>query len=236
MKHQISPRLLRAMAAITMLALSAMSVVAQNSTTSQNTPAVPASVGQAVPQLSFGVPEVLKLSQAKIGEDTIISYVQNSGTSYGGMRADEIVYLREQGVSDRVVTTMLNQRKQLTEAAAQTTTQPATVAPATTATASADANTAQYPKAYVQPSVTYVQPAPVSTVYVVPDSPRYVDYGYYPSGYYGYGYPYPAVSFSFGYGGYYGGGYHGGGYHGGGGHGGGVYNGGGSRGGGGHHR
>jgi hypothetical protein len=247
MKHQISPRPLRAMTALAVLALFAMTVVAQDSTTSKSTPAAgatstaaPAPASQAAPQLSYGVPEVLKLSDAKINEDTIIAYIQNSGKSYGGLNASEIVYLHEQGVSDRVVATMLNQRKQLTEAAAQTTTQPATSA------AYAGANTGQSSQVYVQPPVTYVQPAPVSSVYVIPNSPSYVDYGYYPSyGYYGYGYSYPAVSLSFGFGSYYGrgyygggyrGGYYGGGYRGGGGyHGGGSF-GGGSHGGGGHHR
>jgi hypothetical protein len=244
MKHQLSPRTLRAMAAVTVLALSAMTVVAQDSTPSKPTPAAgvtstaaPKSASQTVPQLSYGVPEVLKLSDAKINEDTIIAYIQNSGTSYGGMNAAEVVYLHEQGVSDRVVSTMLNQRRQLTEAAAQTTTQSATVAPA--ATAPAYAAVPQSSQAYVQPPVTYVQPSPVSSVYVIPESPRYVNYGYYPSyGYYGYGYSYPGVSLSFGFGGYYGGGYHGGyhggGYYGGGYRGGGGYHGGGSPGGGSH--
>ena len=249
MKTKISPRALRAIAAIMALALSARIVAAQDSTTTATKPAVnatstaaPAIPNQAAPQLSFGVPDVLKLSNAKISEDTIVTYIQSSGRSYGGLGASEIVYLHEQGVSDRVVTTMLDQRKKLTEAAAQTT-QQASAAPATT---QANANTDQYPQAYVPPTVTYVQPEPVSTVYVIPNSPSYMDYGYYPSyGYYGYGYP--AVSFGFGFGGYRGGvvrggGFHRGGFHGGSGShggGGGSHGGGGGGshgGGGGHHR
>jgi len=136
------------------------------------------------------------------------------------MSASEIVYLHEQGVSDSVVNAMLNQAKQLT-AAAQTA-QQASVTQATTE-ANAATIAAQSPQAYVPPTVAPAQPAPASTVYVIPNSPTVVDYGYYPS----YGYYYPPVSLSFGFGGGYRGGYyyrgggHGGGYHGGGGHGGG---------------
>jgi hypothetical protein len=79
-----------------------------------------------------------------------------------------------------------------------------------------------------QPTVTYVQTVPSSTVYVIPDTQTYQYYNnYYPAyGYYPYygRWCYPAVSFSFGFGGGYRGGYyHGGwgggyraGYHGGG--------------------
>jgi hypothetical protein len=245
MKSQISPKPLRAIAAITVLALSAMTVAAQDSTTSTTTPAASAtstaataSASQTAPQLTSGVPDVLKLAHAKVGEDTIVTFVQNSGTSYGGLSASEIVYLHEQGVSDRVVTAMLDQRQRLTEAAAQQNATATTATTQATTQAVTDASAGQYPQAYALPTVTYVQqPASTVSVYVMRDSSRsYVDYGYY--GYYPsygyYGWSYPAASFSFGFGGgshgssYYGGGFRGGDFHGGGLRGGG----GGSRGGG----
>jgi hypothetical protein len=234
MSYRISTRPLRALAAVTALALSAISIAAQDSTTATTNPAAnapaPTAARQTAVQLSFGVPDVLKLSQAQVSEDTIIAYVQASGRSYGGMSASEIVYLHEQGVSDSVVNAMLNQGKQLTAAAAQTT-QQASVTQATTE-ANATTSAAQSPQAYGPTPVTPAQPAP-ATVYVAPNAPPVVDYGYYPS----YGYYYPPVSFSFGFvGGYRGGYYYGGGhsgYHGGGGYHGG-YHGGGSHGGGGH--
>jgi hypothetical protein len=155
--------------------------------------------------LSYGVSQIIQLSKAKVGDDTIVNYIRNSGSSYG-MDASQIVYLKQQGVSDTVVNTMLNQPR-LTQTAAQTAPQPATVV--------------------AQPAVTYVQPAtayvPSSTVYVIPDTqtyPYYSGYGYRPY--------YPAVSFSFGFGGGYRGGYYHGGW-------GGGYRGG-WRGGGGWHR
>lgn len=161
--------------------------------------------------LSYGVPDVLKLAQAKLGDEVIVSYIQNKGLSYADLNASEIVYLHEQGVSPRVVTAMLAQRKNLSEAAAQASTQQAAVTPA--ATIAAVQTAAIAPVHYSSPPVTYVQPTP--TVIVMRDSsPRLVDYGiypaynYYPS--YSY-YSYPRASFSFGFGGgYYGGGYRGG--------------------------
>lgn len=230
MKTQTSPKALRVIAAITALALYATIVAAQDSnppttkSAAATSTAAPAPASQTVPELSFGVPDVLKLSKAKISDDTIVTYIQYSGRSYGGLSAAEIVYLHEQGVTDRVVSSMLDQRKKFTQAAAQTT-QPASTAPAATK-ANAGASAPQYSQAYVPPTTTYVQPAPASTVYVIPNSSSYVDYGYYPSyGYYGYGYPSSSWSFGY-YGGYRGGYYYGGGYRGGGTHGGGYYSGG----------
>jgi len=147
------------------------------------------------PPLAYGVPQVLQLAQAKVSDETIITFIRNSGTSYG-LTADQIIYLRQQGVSEAVITAMLNQPKPGVAAAPQ---------PAGTTITTANGSTAT-----VAPTVTYVQPAPVTTYY-------YADPYYYPA--YGYVYPYPAVSIGFGWGwhgGY--GGWHGGygGWHGGG--------------------
>src|SRR5271154_7584669 len=86
------------LAAIAGLALSAMTVAAQNA------PAPTA------PSLPYGVPQVLQLVQAKVSDDTIIAYIHNSGNSYG-LNADQIIYLRQQGVSDNVLNVMLTQPK-----------------------------------------------------------------------------------------------------------------------------
>jgi hypothetical protein len=186
------------------LALAAGKAVAQDSTTTTATAVQPAAASQATPQLSYGVPEVLQLSQAKVGDSVIVNYIQNSGNNYG-LNAAQIIYLRQQGVSDTVINTMLNQRSQ----SAQTT---------PTATASSSDNSAAYSSqtstGTAQPTVTYVQTVPTSTVYVVPDtqtyyynnwlySRPYYYFGNYPS--YGYYWPSPAVSVSFGWGGYWGG-------------------------------
>ena len=139
---QISPGTMWAIVAVAVLAVSPLAAIAQDSTVAKTTPAAStpasASASPTAPQLSYGVPEVLKLSDAKINEDTIIAYIQNSRLSYAGINAAQIVYLHERGVSDRVVAAMLNQSKLFAETAAQTTTQPAAVASATPAAAGAD--------------------------------------------------------------------------------------------------
>lgn len=222
---------LTTVAAVTFLAAKA---AGQDSSTSTPAATQPAAASQAAPQLSYGVSEVVQLAHANVGEDVIVNYIQNSGNAYG-LDANQILYLKQQGVSDRIVNTMLDQRGRVA-AAVQT-------APQANST---DANSSQTAATTAQPTVTYVQPAPSSTVYVIPDTQTYnyyaYSYPYYP--YYGY-YGWPRVSFSFGYGGYYGGyrgGWHGGGgwhnsggWHGGGGFhggGGGFHGGGGSHGGG----
>ena len=186
---------LLSIAAITALAFMAGNVAAQEPT---GATAPPAAASQPSPQLSYGVPQVLQLVQAKVSDGIIVSYIQNSGTIYS-LNAAEIVYLKQQGVSDPVLNAMLAQRSRLTGS-----TEPAT-------TTASDQTYAPAP----QPAVTYVETppayAPSSTVYIIPDTQTYrynawyyggyPYYGYRPySGYYGYYGLYPGVSFSFGFG------------------------------------
>ncbi len=123
MKSQNFPRLLLTIAAVTAACLFARDVMAQNGSsdaaTISNAAQTAAPLGGAPVQLSYGVPQVLQLSQAKIGDSTIVAYIQNTGTIYS-LNAPEIVYLKQQGVSDTVITTMLNQRQRVTQAAVQT--------------------------------------------------------------------------------------------------------------------
>lgn len=145
----------------------------------------------------------MQLSQAKVSDSTIITYIKNSGNSYG-LDANQIIYLRQQGVSDAVINTMLNQRNNVMAAAAQTASQATT----TTPQQSYSDTGAQTSTAVVQPTVTaYV---PVSTVYIIPDTQTYQYNAYYYQPYYYpyYAWPYPAVSYSFGFGGRWGGGYY----------------------------
>ena len=170
------------------------------------------------PQLPYGVAEVLKLSHAQVGEDIISSYIQNSGVVYN-LSPSDIVYLREQGVSERVVSQMLDQRKRLAQASAQPSAAVTQSQPAYTYAAVSDPAPTPAPT-YVPSSSVYVTPAPTPTYPYYGYSPYY--YGPYYGGYYGGYYGYPFFGFGFGYGryGYYGG-YRGGGgyggYHGGGG-------------------
>jgi hypothetical protein len=174
---------------------------AQNNANVNSTP-------EAAPALATSVSGVLQLSQAKVSDSTILSFIQNSSTGYP-MAASQIVYLKQQGVSDAVLNAMINHPGSATTY---------TSAPVTTDNASVST-----PNATVAPTITTYETVPSSSVYVVPDTQTY----YYDGGYYGYPYPYyyapVGVSIGFGWHGGWGGGWHGGyggGWHGGGGHGG----------------
>jgi hypothetical protein len=181
--------------------------------------AAPASVSDTRPvQLSPGVPDILKLGRAHVGDEAITAFISNSGRTYH-LSVSEILYLREQGVSDQVVTAMLNSRQN----AASTAAQPAPQSAATGPTAdwvnsspqpapAAPQPAAQFAPTYVEAAPVYTQPSPVY-VYPAPS------YGYYDPWPYYWGYPSLSIGFGFGgghYGGYHGGDFHGGGFHGGG--------------------
>jgi hypothetical protein len=176
----------------------AFSAAAQSDSTAQ---------ADTAAKLPYGVADVLKLSHAQVSEDVISSYIQNSGTVYN-LAPSDIVYLKEQGVSDRIVNQMLDQRKRVAEASSQVASTASQAQPAYNYSApSAPAPT------YVQPAVSYV---PSSTVYTIPypdATYAYYGYGYRPyyyGSYYGsycgpywggyYGWGFPAVSFGFGFG------------------------------------
>jgi len=198
MKTQNLQKIL-AVLAVTGLGWSAAPALAQDSSVTMT--ARTAAANASAPQLAYGVPQVLQLKQAEVGDDTIIAYIKNSGNIYN-LNADQIIYLRQQGLSDAVVTAMLNQPKPAMAVAA-----PATPAPQPVASA---AEVAPVAATTAAPAVTYVQTVPATYYYQPYYYPVYSCF--------------PAVSFSFGWhgGGYYGGygGWHGGGYggwHGGGG-------------------
>lgn len=143
-----------------------------------------------------GEAEILKLTAAKVGDETIIAFIKNSGRVHP-LSANDILQLRAQGVSDAVLTAMLNQRTQATPSQQLQSTQPAEPIPSTTTTTAV----------VVQPSTVYVS------------RPSYV-YSYWDPwpGYVGY-WGYPGISIGFRFGGGHFGGYHGwGGYRGGGAH------------------
>jgi hypothetical protein len=175
-------------------------------------------------KLPYGVEDVLKLTRAQINEDVVLSYIHSSGTIYS-LSPNDIVYLRQQGVSDRIVNAMLQQRAQGIAASQAQIAQ--AQAQAAQSQAAVDNSGAQQASGYAPPadsSVAYVQSQPSSSsVYVIPyPQASYAYYGY-PYYYPSYGYYGPSISFGFGFGGYrgyhgyYRGGYHGG-YHGGGHH------------------
>lgn len=159
--------------------LAAVAIVAAENSFAQNSTDV---------HLPYGAPQVLQLSKAGINDGTILTYIQNSGTTYN-LNADQIVYLKQQGVSDTVINAMINQRTAVSAQNAVTT--------------SSQNNYTPVPAPSYSPPVentTYIQTVPASTVYVIPDTRTYYYSGYYsyPHYYYG-GYFYPSVSVSFGF-------------------------------------
>ncbi len=155
-------------------------------TTAEVTVGVSAQGEAAVlPKLPYGAQDVVKLTKAKVSDEVIIAFIQNSGRSYG-LRPQDIVYLHDQGVSDRVVTIMLEAKAAPAPMAYTAPAQPVPPAPA--------------PQEYPQPAPAYSEPA--SSMYVIPYStPAYPYYSSYYSYPYYYNYPYYGyygASFSFG--------------------------------------
>jgi hypothetical protein len=137
----------------------------------QVTATATASAGQPAPLLSYGVDQIIELSRAKVSEETIVNFIRSSGSSYG-LDASQIVYLKQQGVSDTVVNVMLSQPKPAQAV------MPAATQPAAMATATVNINTQPAAAEYQVPPI-YV---PSSSVYVIPDTQtqRYYAFSYNP--------------------------------------------------------
>ena len=181
-----------AVMAVASLTFSTATVRAQNSPATSTAQPTAASA-PAVP-LSYGLTQVLQLEQAKVGDTTIIAYIKNSGNSYD-LSADQIIYLRQQGLSDAVLTTMLTQPRPGLAVAAPTTPAPPAETASTPAPVTSSAVTpVAIATTTVAPTVTYIQNVPATTYY-------YSQPYYYPT----YAW-FPPVSFSFGWvGGWHGG-------------------------------
>jgi hypothetical protein len=143
-----------------------------------------ASTNLPAPALAYGVADIVKLAQAKMSDSVIISFMKYKGNSYS-LEADQIIYLRQQGVSDGVINAMLNQ--------------PRVSATPTVATAPTQVDVP------AQPTVTYVQSVPIAS-YSYYSEPVY--YPVYSGSYCYYGWPYYTQA-SVCYGGYYGRSWHG---------------------------
>jgi hypothetical protein len=124
-------------------------------------------------RLPYGVEDILTLSHANVNEEVILNYVQSSGTLYN-LGPKEIVYLKNEGVSDRVLNTMLDQRKKANETS-QAAPQPAvnTTDPAPVATAPTHFEpglpyaTSMFTPIYTPPVVVYEEPT-ASTLHIIP--------------------------------------------------------------------
>jgi len=217
------------MGAVLGVAVTSALAAEPNATPAETTPRAPVVVATApseatkaevtvqvdASKLPADAAEIVKLSRAKVSEDVIQSFIQNSKSSYN-LSSDDILRMRNEGVSDRVIGAILSHHAATVEVAKQ---------PEAPAPVHVEAGN---PTAPVEG-----QPGEQPPVVTAPLTPSDSAIGYPPAAY---GYPYypyyyggPVVAFGFGFPGcYYGHGYYGH-YHG---HGGIVVHGGG---GGGHH-
>jgi hypothetical protein len=178
--------------------LVALGAAAQTDVSSPTSAPAAAPTDSAAPNLPYGVQDVLKLTRAQVSEDITLNYIHNSGTIYT-LSPKDIVYLRDQGVSDKVIGAMMNQRQSVpTEVVNQN----ATAAQAASAAAAAAAPVPFGPESapppsgpvyvnspmYIEQPPMYVppepEPAPASSLFVIPYGPS--GYGYLP--------PYPYYS------------------------------------------
>ena len=168
----------------------------------------------AAQRLPYGVEDVLNLSRARISEEVIANYIRNSGTAYM-LGPREIVYLRDEGVSDHVINLMVDQRKKVAEDNTQQVVQQATQQAAQQAIQAQNSAVPMpqgapvvyspnavmplpYPPLYDVPVEEL--PPPVSSLYVIPDPA--VRAAYYGSSAYGisyYGAPYGVPAYGLGY-------------------------------------
>lgn len=109
----------------------------------------------AVPPLAYGVSDIIQMSQAQVGDPTIVTFIKNSGNSYG-LDGAQVIYLHQQGVSTAVITAML------TQPAAGS--QPVAAAPENIVVPVAA------PVVTVVPEASVPDAVPASTVYVIPDT------------------------------------------------------------------
>lgn len=189
------------------VSLAAMVAAAQTNDSPETTTVAPPP-SPAPAKLPYGVDDVLKLSRAQISDDVTLNYIQNSGTIYS-LSAKDIVYLRNEGVSDKVINTMLDQRKNVpADAANQSALQAqASAAAMAAAPGNIEPNTVQSGLVYAQPQPVVVQPPPVyaqpeadptpgSTLYIIPYGPSGCSYYRYPSIYFGESYGCPSTVYT----------------------------------------
>lgn len=176
----------------------------------QADPAATAPAAQKQVRVSEAASVLLKLAKGQVSEQVIVTYIENARRNFE-LSADEIVYLKQEGVSDKIVAAALAHHASIPQAVVSVPQEPA---PAPMQSAP------QQTVVMAPPQTTYVEAAPQPVyVYSSPSYSYFDAYPYYYS-YYPYRYPYypyrngygsPTFSVNFGFGhGYYGGGYRGG--------------------------
>jgi hypothetical protein len=139
-------------------------VAAKAQTPEAPVPGAPAQAQAAAPvNLSPGAAEVVRLAGSGVGDDVVLAYIQNSQAQFT-LSADDVLYLKDIGLSPQVTSAMLSHdstlRTQPQQYAPAAPAAPAPVAPGTPVQAAAPGNA---PLTYDwQSSGTPTSPAPVA--------------------------------------------------------------------------
>ena len=135
-------------------------------------PGVPEQAQAAVPvNLSPGAAEVVRLASSGVGDDVVLAYIQNSQAPFS-LSADNVLYLKDVGLSPQVTSAMLSHDSALRGQAQQyAPAAPAPVGPPPVAPM-APAPAAQPPQV-IAPPPAYVTSAPVDVGYFYNDLSPY---------------------------------------------------------------
>jgi hypothetical protein len=155
-KNEISDTKLKVLSALAALVIGCLCWNGGTLSRAQSAPATQS------PQLQ----EIVKLSQAKMGDDVILAYIKNSGAAYN-LSADDILYLNSQGVSQPVVSALLQAKASAAPAAVTT---PATPAPPVNSVPPA-APMASAPSVSPYPGAVSPYPAPPASPNPMPEAP-----------------------------------------------------------------
>jgi hypothetical protein len=152
-------------------------------------------------RISDAASVILKLKRGDVSEQVIVAYIENAKRNFD-LSAEEIVYLKQEGVTDKIVTAALNHHAKI----------PQPIVSVPQQTAAAPAPVPSQPTVVVAPpQTTYVQAAPPPVyVYSYPSYTYYdpfpYNYNYNPYRYSHFSYRYPTFSANFRFGhGFYGG-------------------------------
>jgi hypothetical protein len=156
-----------------LVAAMAMPLLAANAQTPEApVPGAPAQTAAAAPvNLSPGAAEVARLAGSGVGDDVVLAYIQNSQAPFN-LTADDVLYLKDIGLSPQVTSAMLTHDSTLRG-------QPQQYAPAAPVAPAPVAASGSAPLTYDwQPSGAPTSPAPAvppaPTVAVAAPAPTYV--------------------------------------------------------------
>ncbi|MEO6035130.1 MAG: DUF6600 domain-containing protein [Verrucomicrobiota bacterium] len=81
--------------------------IAENAAEPEEVPPAKAVIAPA--NLSIGLPEIIQLAQSHVGDEVLLAYINKSGRSYNPT-VDEIVYLKDLGLSEAVISALVRPR------------------------------------------------------------------------------------------------------------------------------